>query len=434
MQNLLDARKNTRKTISENKKKMEEINDPEIIKKLKNVNSVLNKRQLAYKVSANSMYGAMGVKKGYIPFIEGARCITYMGTQNIKKVADLIPSKYNGELIYGDTDSNYIHFPHLKDPKKLWDYSEKVAKEISTEFLKPMKLEFEEVIYRRFMILTKKRYMYQSTNREGDKNDKVGKKGVLLVRRDNCKFIRDIYEQVIFRIFNKEIYQDVVYFITQKLNEMFSKTLPIEDFIITKSIKNTDTDTMPVITGNDETDKLNWEKWENERLIKDITDKSSNKINMGSYKVSTYPKTEEDIKFALEEKNVSNRREFYIKCLPAHVQLAEKIKDRGIICSAGSRIEYVLIDKNDRNIDKFKQCEKNEYYEYAKKHSDNVKLGFLDYLKLLINPLDEVLNVIFKDSPYFTEKFTKKQYEYRLLKYKNLLELKDLFKPSLIFE
>ena len=34
-----------------------------------------------------------------------------MGRTNIELVAKTIVEKYNGELVYGDTDSNYIYFP-----------------------------------------------------------------------------------------------------------------------------------------------------------------------------------------------------------------------------------------------------------------------------------------------------------------------------------
>ena len=62
----------------------------------------MDKRQLAYKISANSMYGSWGVKKGYLPFLPGAMACTYMGRTNIEIVAKVIPEKYGGELVYGD--------------------------------------------------------------------------------------------------------------------------------------------------------------------------------------------------------------------------------------------------------------------------------------------------------------------------------------------
>ena len=92
IQGLLDARKHTRKVdMVKCKKKIKELEDQDgsisDIIELKNMLNVLDKRQLAYKVSSNSMYGAMGVKKGYLPFMPGAMCTTYMGRVNIEKVA-----------------------------------------------------------------------------------------------------------------------------------------------------------------------------------------------------------------------------------------------------------------------------------------------------------------------------------------------------------
>ena len=98
----MDARKNTRKIIKENKEKMNTIEDKNEISNIQLLNSVLDKRQLAYKISANSMYGAMGVKKGYLPLMPAAMCITFMGRTNIEIVAKTIQEKYRGELVYGD--------------------------------------------------------------------------------------------------------------------------------------------------------------------------------------------------------------------------------------------------------------------------------------------------------------------------------------------
>ena len=64
---------------------------------------VLEKRQLNYKVSANSMYGAMGVKKGYLPFLPGAMCVTYVGRKSIFIVVQVVEKEFLGRVIYGDS-------------------------------------------------------------------------------------------------------------------------------------------------------------------------------------------------------------------------------------------------------------------------------------------------------------------------------------------
>ena len=80
LKNLLDARKVTKGKMKELKKKiktLDPIADDKEIDRLQRFVVVLDKRrQLAFKVSANSMYGAMGVKKGYLPFIAGAMSTT----------------------------------------------------------------------------------------------------------------------------------------------------------------------------------------------------------------------------------------------------------------------------------------------------------------------------------------------------------------------
>ena len=105
------------------------------------------------------------------------------------------------------TDSNYISFPHLKTTQECWDYAEKVATEVSALFPPPISLAFEEAIYDQFLILSKKRYMYTSCGRDGVVGNKIGKRGVILARRDNSVFVRTLYEQVIDKIFKQCVYK-----------------------------------------------------------------------------------------------------------------------------------------------------------------------------------------------------------------------------------
>jgi DNA polymerase elongation subunit (family B) len=94
LENLLTARKNTRTEMKKIKKDGQA--------GWETLHDVLDKRQLAYKVSCNSMYGAMGVRKGYLPFMPGAMCTTFMGRQNIAKAAKLLQDEHNGDIVYGD--------------------------------------------------------------------------------------------------------------------------------------------------------------------------------------------------------------------------------------------------------------------------------------------------------------------------------------------
>jgi len=402
LQNLLDARKNTRTQIKNYMKTMNDDNKNEINMLV----AVLDKRQLAYKISANSMYGAMGVKRGYLPFMPGAMCTTYKGRCNIEIVAKTIPEKYGGELVYGDTDSNYIHFPHLKTAQEAWDFAELVATEVSELFPKPIKLDFEAVIYARFFILTKKRYMYKSCLRDGVVGEKIGKKGVLLARRDTSVFVRNLYEDIIKMIFNKASKDDILYFILQELNKMCSNTLDYKKFVITKSVGSTE-NLLPTLVKNE---------------------KGVESMMMGDYKVPKLPLDEKERAEQLEKKEATTEQDYYEKCLPAQVQLALKMRSRGYPVQSGTRLEYLITDIENHND---KQYAKIEDFDYFKKFSDVLTVDFFYYLKIAINSVDEILNIAFG-----TElDFVKEQYNFRYkVRRKVLNDIKSLSTPKVIFQ
>lgn len=104
LQDLLNARSQTRKKQKQLKQQMSTLHSlSNEYKDLQLLYDVLEKRQLAYKVSANSVYGAYGTKKGYLPFLPGAQCTTALGRMNIQKAAKYIQRNYGAKLVYGDS-------------------------------------------------------------------------------------------------------------------------------------------------------------------------------------------------------------------------------------------------------------------------------------------------------------------------------------------
>ena len=87
--------------------------------------NVLDKRQLAYKVSANSMYGAMGVQRGYLPFLPGAMCTTAKGRESIQKAAEFVQKEHFGKIIYGDSvDKNTTIYIKINNDIRLYTIEE----------------------------------------------------------------------------------------------------------------------------------------------------------------------------------------------------------------------------------------------------------------------------------------------------------------------
>lgn len=438
IQNLLDARKHTRKVDMAKVKadikslESEEKDNTELIISKKGLLDVLNKRQLAFKVSANSMYGAMGVRRGYLPFMPGAMCTTYMGRENITRVAEELTKNYNGTLVYGDTDSNYIQFPHLKSAAETWDYSLEVADKISALFPNPIQLEFEEEIYAFFLILSKKRYMYRKCLRNGIVDKKIGKKGVLLARRDNSKFVRDVYEGVVGMIASHKDSSEILCFVLDQINEMCSGSKPYTDFVVTKSVGNhggliaqpikekpgkalVGDYTVPLLSR----DNVVWE--EQIKKKKELVDR------LQEYKSN--PRSEDDEEKIKLRKEIN--RDFYLSCLPAQVQLAERMRRRGKRVDPGTRLEYVVTNPEKHTA---KQYEKIESAEYMCRHKDIIRIDYMYYLKALVNPLDQVLDVALKEEKMFRAGFTMSQYKFRWkVRAKMLKEIQTLSTPKLVF-
>jgi hypothetical protein len=345
-------------------------------------------------------------------------------TKALRKVPNAIKKKalyrYDGDYIYDIQTGNHhfaagigqlvVHnssYVSFHDKKftipELWDYAIKVADEISGLFPPPMKLEFEEAVYKKFLILTKKRYMYQSSSRDGKINPEIGKRGVVLNRRDNSAFIRKTYENVVKIIFeNTEsieiLKQKVVSSLTGDINSMFNHTLPIEDFIITKA------------TGD----------YGNLQAQYFLNEKGLHRATLGQYNV---PFLTDDIREQEGIETPQEETDWYLSKLPAHIQLLEKIKRRGQMRNEGSRLEYVIVETNDL---KAKQSAKIETSNYYCKNKGLLNLDYLYYLHRLINPIDQILEVIFD-----LKDFMKTHYNHRVAKQKLTIQLNDLFSPKL---
>jgi DNA polymerase delta subunit 1 len=164
--------------------------------------AVLNGRQLALKISANSVYGLTGATVGKLPCLPIASSTTSYGRQMIEKTKSEVEAKYtvaNGyshdaQVIYGDTDSVMVKFG-TKDLAEAMKLGDEAASYVSSKFVKPIKLEFEKV-YFPYLLINKKRYagLYWTNP---VKYDKMDTKGIETVRRDNCRLVQNVIETVL---------------------------------------------------------------------------------------------------------------------------------------------------------------------------------------------------------------------------------------------
>jgi len=225
--------------------------------------NILDKRQLGYKVTANSLYGQMGSSVSTFFEKDVAASITAIGRKMIMYAKTMIEEIYGDSLyqtkdhgevrtrasyVYGDTDSVFFTF-NLEDPqtgepirgKKALEITIEIAQEsakICSIFLPPpMKLAYEKTMMS-FILLSKKRYvgmLYENNANKG----KLKFMGLSLKRRDACDYLKDIYGGVLTILMNEpNNIQAALVFLQSSLEELIQGNVAMDKLAITKSLKS----------------------------------------------------------------------------------------------------------------------------------------------------------------------------------------------------
>jgi len=147
---------------------------------------VLDAKQLAFKLSMNSVYGFLGAHT--LPLVEISACVTTEGRKMLEETKRTVEEKWKGHVVYGDTDSVFVKFdPTLgMNMHELFEWSDKCAQDVTSRFKHPNELEFEKV-YHPLMLLAKKKYIGKkyTTPDVGE----VEKKGIQTEQKDTCEFL-----------------------------------------------------------------------------------------------------------------------------------------------------------------------------------------------------------------------------------------------------
>lgn len=206
---------------------------------------VLNGRQLALKISANSVYGFTGATVGKLPCLAISSSTTAFGRVMIEKTKQEVMEKYckkNGyefdsDVIYGDTDSVMVRFGH-SDLQKCMSLGEEAAEYVSTKFKDPIKLEFEKVYYP-YLLINKKRYAGLYWTRP-DKYDKMDTKGIETVRRDNCRLVQNVITKVLeFILMDRDVTKAENY-VKQTIADLLQNRVDLSQLVITKAFTKHD--------------------------------------------------------------------------------------------------------------------------------------------------------------------------------------------------
>ncbi|UBF22626.1 DNA polymerase elongation subunit family B [Halorubrum tailed virus 25] len=168
------------------------------------------------KTITNSIYGVIGWDRFFLYDRETAEAVTLAGQAVVKGSADFVDSETDAEVIYGDTDSNYISFPTEWEQERCvlaaLEICDRLEAEVYPPLAESMNIPAEDCEWRidpemfapRFLQWgKKKKYAYSATWKEGMEPDAVmdepdvSIKGSAAKRSDASRLTRDTEKAVI---------------------------------------------------------------------------------------------------------------------------------------------------------------------------------------------------------------------------------------------
>jgi len=250
LREVLKARKDTRKLIPNESNQF--------------MKNILNQRQLAYKVTANSIYGQTGAKTSTFYEIDVAASTTAIGRKCLifaKRIIEecygaedmLMTTKEDGDVlirasyVYGDTDSVFLKL-NCRDPvtKELitGERGVKITIEISqivcnmvSKFLKqPHDFEYEKTFFP-FILFSKKKYCGEKyeMNYKKHKRDNMGNAAV---KRDTAPITRDLLGQITDILMRDKNMQASLNTVNAYVEKLLAEEIPLDQFVITKSLNS----------------------------------------------------------------------------------------------------------------------------------------------------------------------------------------------------
>lgn len=202
---------------------------------------LLDSRQLGLKLLANVTYGYTSAGfSGRMPCPEIADAIVQSGRDTLEAAKRFIESpenraKWGGEVVYGDTDSLFVHLPG-KSRESAHRIGQEMADAVTSVNPSPVRLQMEKV-YLPCFLLAKKRYVGYSYETPQQSRPKFDAKGIETVRRDSCGAVQKILEKSLRILFKTKDVSAVKAYVVHQWEKILSNRVSLKDFVFCKEVR-----------------------------------------------------------------------------------------------------------------------------------------------------------------------------------------------------
>lgn len=210
--------------------------------------AVLNALQLAYKITANSIYGQTGSRTSSFYYLPIAETTTAIGRDKLLLAKSIIETNYEGaQVIYGDTDSVFINF-NIRDAqghrlsnvemrRKSIQYGKECEALICKQIPSPHRIVYEKM-YHPLIQQSKKKYAGPYYTDNPEKYLFIHNSGTSIKCRGMCPMVKILVGGVFKHILVDNDLDQAVQHVKYTIEKVLRNEYPLTNFVLSKNLKS----------------------------------------------------------------------------------------------------------------------------------------------------------------------------------------------------